>query len=37
MAHIVWSEPALMELDEIADYISIEDPKARALFTSPAT
>jgi plasmid stabilization system protein ParE len=28
MARVVWSEPALYELDEIADYISLDDPKA---------
>ena len=28
MAQIIWSEPALNELDEIADYISLDNPKA---------
>lgn len=28
MARIIWSEPALNELDEIADYISLDDPMA---------
>jgi addiction module RelE/StbE family toxin len=28
MARIIWTEPALLELDEIADYISLDDPKA---------
>ena len=28
MARVIWSEPALFELDEIADYISIENPTA---------
>lgn len=28
MARIIWTEPALQELDEIADYISLDDPLA---------
>ncbi len=28
MARIIWTEPALQELDEIADYISLDDPGA---------
>jgi plasmid stabilization system protein ParE len=28
MAQIIWSEPALQELDEIADYISLDNLKA---------
>lgn len=28
MARIIWTEPALQELDEIADYISLDNPKA---------
>lgn len=28
MARIIWTEPALNELDEIADYISLDDPTA---------
>jgi len=28
MARIIWTEPALQELDEIADYISLDDPRA---------
>lgn len=28
MARIIWTEPALLELDEIADYISLDDPQA---------
>lgn len=28
MARIIWTEPALNELDEIADYISLDNPKA---------
>jgi len=26
MAQIIWTEPALQELDEIADYISLDNP-----------
>lgn len=25
MAQVIWTEPALHELDEIADYISLDD------------
>lgn len=28
MAEIVWTEPALQSLDEIADYISLDNPAA---------
>lgn len=28
MAEIVWSEPALSDLDAIADYIALDDPPA---------
>jgi toxin ParE1/3/4 len=32
MAEIVWTEPALQDLDAIADYIALDDPQAaRAL------
>jgi plasmid stabilization system protein ParE len=30
MVEIVWSEPALSDLDAIADYIALEDPIAAA-------
>lgn len=30
MAQIVWSEPAISDLDAIADYIAIENPVAAA-------
>ena len=30
MAEIVWSEPALTDLDAIADYIALENPQAAA-------
>ena len=28
MARIIWTEPALQELDEVADYISLDNPTA---------
>ena len=28
MAQIVWTEPALQDLDQIADYISLDNPDA---------
>ena len=28
MAEIIWSEPALSDLDAIADYIALENPAA---------
>ncbi len=35
MAQIIWTEPALQELDEIADYISLDNPNvARKLVRS---
>ena len=30
MAEIIWTEPALGDLDAIADYIALEDPAAAA-------
>ena len=30
MAQIVWTEPAVADLDAIADYIAVEDPVAAA-------
>jgi plasmid stabilization system protein ParE len=30
MAEVIWSEPALADLDAIADYIALEDPRAAA-------
>jgi len=32
MAQIIWTEPALGDLDAGADYIAIENPKAAAEF-----
>ncbi|TVQ67378.1 MAG: type II toxin-antitoxin system RelE/ParE family toxin [Balneolaceae bacterium] len=31
MARVIWTEPALQELDEIADYISLDDPYAAKI------
>jgi addiction module RelE/StbE family toxin len=31
MAEIVWTEPALNDLDAIADYIALDNPEAAAL------
>jgi len=28
MARLIWTEPALSDLDEIADYIALDDPAA---------
>ncbi len=28
MAQIIWTEPALMDLDEIAEYIALSNPQA---------
>jgi len=28
MAEVVWTEPALHELEAIADYIALDDPQA---------
>jgi toxin ParE1/3/4 len=32
MARIVWTEPALTDLDEIADYIALDDSEAAKNF-----
>jgi addiction module RelE/StbE family toxin len=32
MAEIVWTEPALSDLDAIADYIALDNPEAAARF-----
>lgn len=34
MAEIVWSEPALGDLDAIADYIALEDPVAASALVT---
>lgn len=32
MARIIWTEPALQDLDQIADYISLDKPAAAKRF-----
>lgn len=32
MARVIWTEPALQDLDEIADYISLDKPAAANQF-----
>ena len=34
MAKIIWTEPALSDLDEIADYIALDDSQAAKNFVS---
>ena len=31
MAQVIWTEPALSDLDAIADYIALQNPEAAAL------
>jgi len=31
MAHLIWTEPALADLNEIAQYIALENPTAASL------
>lgn len=32
MAQLVWTEPALMNLDEITEYIALDDPSAASNY-----
>jgi len=32
MAQLIWTEPALLDLDEIADYIALDDPAAASNY-----
>jgi len=32
MARLIWSEPALLDLDEIAEYIALDDPLAASRY-----
>jgi addiction module RelE/StbE family toxin len=32
MARLIWTEPALLDLDEIAEYISLDNPLAASKF-----
>lgn len=36
MAEIVWSDPALDQLDEIAEYIALDKPEAASAFVRRA-
>ena len=38
MARLIWAEPALSDLDTVAEYISLENPDAaRRLYRSNST
>ena len=38
MAEVIWTEPALHDLDAIADYIALDDPQAaRVLFSESSS
>ena len=32
MARLIWTEPALLDLDQIAEYIALEDPLAASRY-----
>jgi len=32
MAQLIWTEPALLDLDKVADYITLDDPLAAANY-----
>lgn len=32
MAQLIWTEPALLDLDEIAEYIALDDPLAASNY-----
>ncbi len=32
MARLIWTEPALLDLDEIAEYIALDDPMAASRY-----
>ena len=32
MARLIWTEPALVDLDEIAEYIALDDPLAASRY-----
>jgi toxin ParE1/3/4 len=32
MARLIWTEPALTDLDEIAEYIALDNPRAASRF-----
>ncbi len=36
MAEVIWTEPALRDLDTIADYVALDDPNAAKLLVRKA-
>lgn len=32
MARLIWTEPALLDLDEVAEYIALDDPLAASRY-----
>jgi toxin ParE1/3/4 len=32
MAQLIWTEPALIDLDEVAEYIALDDPSAASEY-----
>jgi toxin ParE1/3/4 len=32
MARLIWTEPALLDLDEIAEYVALDDPLAASRY-----
>jgi len=36
MARLIWTEPALLDLDEIAEYIALDDPLAASRYVQRA-
>lgn len=32
MARLIWTEPALLDLDEVAEYIALDDPQAASRY-----
>ncbi|MEE9368195.1 MAG: type II toxin-antitoxin system RelE/ParE family toxin [Pontiella sp.] len=32
MAQLIWTEPALIDLDEVAEYIALDDPSAASNY-----
>jgi len=36
MARLIWTEPALLDLDEIAEYIALDDPFAACRYVQKA-
>lgn len=32
MADLIWTEPALLDLDEVAEYIALDDPNAASNY-----